>query len=43
MTMMRIDPFRELDRLSQQLLRGTVSRPVAFPMDAWKEDDQFVV
>lgn len=43
MSMLRIDPFREFDRLSQQMLRGTLARPVALAMDAWKEDDEFVV
>ncbi|WP_034652343.1 Hsp20/alpha crystallin family protein [Corynebacterium vitaeruminis] len=41
--MMRIDPFRELDRLSQELLRGTLARPVALTMDAWKDDETFVI
>lgn len=36
------DPFRDLDRLTQQLL-GTTSRPVAMPMDAWREGDRFVI
>ncbi len=36
------DPFREFDRLTQQLL-GTTNRPVAMPMDAWREGDQFVL
>ena len=36
------DPFRDLDRLAQQLL-GTTSRPVAMPMDAWREGDRFVI
>jgi len=40
--LMRTDPFRELDRLSQQLL-GTTARPSAMPMDAWREGDEFVV
>lgn len=40
--LMRTDPFRELDRLTQQLF-GTVSRPAAMPMDAWREGDEFVV
>ncbi len=40
--LMRTDPFRELDRLTQQIL-GTASRPAAMPMDAWREDDRFVV
>ncbi len=36
------DQFRELDRLAQQLL-GTTNRPVAMPMDAWREGDRFVL
>jgi HSP20 family protein len=36
------DPFRDLDRLAQQVL-GTTSRPVAMPMDAWREGDRFVI
>lgn len=40
--LMRSDPFRELDRWTQQVL-GTVARPVAMPMDAWRDGDQFVV
>lgn len=42
MVLMRTDPFRELDRLSQQLL-GTASRPTLMPMDAWRESDSFVI
>jgi HSP20 family protein len=42
MVLMRTDPFRELDRLSQQIL-GTAARPAFMPMDAWREGDQFVV
>jgi HSP20 family protein len=43
--LMRTDPFRELDRLTQQLLgaSGTVARPAVMPMDAYREGDQFVV
>jgi HSP20 family protein len=44
--LMRTDPFRELDRLTQQLLGntpGTWSRPTAMPMDAYRDGDQFVV
>jgi HSP20 family protein len=44
--LMRTDPFRELDRLSQQLLSntpGTWSRPTAMPMDAYRDGEQFVV
>ena len=40
--LMRTDPFRELDRLTQQVF-GTAARPAAMPMDAWQEDDEFVV
>lgn len=43
--LMRSDPFRELDRLTQQVLgmNGTAARPSAMPMDAWREGDTFVV
>jgi HSP20 family protein len=44
--LMRTDPFREFDRLSQQLLgpaAGTWSRPAAMPMDAYRAGDEFVV
>ncbi|MFD1211340.1 Hsp20/alpha crystallin family protein [Arthrobacter sp. GCM10027362] len=40
--LMRTDPFRELDRLTQQVF-GTPARPAAMPMDAWREGDEFVV
>ncbi|WP_310056341.1 Hsp20/alpha crystallin family protein [Arthrobacter ginsengisoli] len=40
--LMRTDPFRELDRLTQQVF-GTAARPAAMPMDAWQEDGDFVV
>ena len=36
------DPFRDFDRLTQQLL-GTTNRPSAMPMDAWREGDRFVI
>lgn len=36
------DPFRELDRLTQQVF-GTVARPTGMPLDAWREGDEFVV
>ena len=42
MMLMRTDPFRELDRLTQQVF-GTAARPAAMPMDAWPEDGEFVV
>ncbi|MGI8614110.1 MAG: Hsp20/alpha crystallin family protein [Nocardioidaceae bacterium] len=40
--LMRTDPFREFDRLTQQLM-GTPARPVAMPMDAYRKDDVFYV
>ncbi|WP_305082312.1 Hsp20/alpha crystallin family protein [Nocardia sp. BSTN01] len=40
--LMRTDPFRDLDRSTQQVF-GTQARPVAMPMDAWREGDEFVV
>jgi HSP20 family protein len=42
MMLMRTDPFRELDRLTQQVL-GTATRPAAMPMDAFRDGDTFVV
>ena len=42
--LMRTDPFRDFDRLAQQLLgAGTTSRPAVMPMDAWREGDTFVL
>ena len=42
--LMRTDPFRDFDRLAQQLLgTGSTSRPAIMPMDAWREGDSFVV
>ena len=40
--LMRTDPFRDLDRLTQQVF-GTAARPTAMPMDAWRQKDSFVV
>lgn len=40
--LMRTDPFRELDRLTQQVF-GTAARPAGMPMDAWREGETFVV
>lgn len=40
--LMRTDPFRELDRVTQQVL-GTPSRPAAMPIDAYRSGEQFVV
>ena len=42
--LMRTDPFRDLDRLAQQLVgTGTAARPAVMAMDAWRENDSFVV
>jgi HSP20 family protein len=45
--LMRTDPFRELDRLTQQFFGGqspgTWSRPTPMPMDAYRQGDQYVV
>ena len=43
--LMRSDPFRELDRLTQQVFgtSGTPARPAVMPMDAWREGDNFLV
>jgi HSP20 family protein len=40
--LMRTDPFRELDRITNQLM-GTMARPVAMPIDAYRKDDVFYV
>ena len=40
--LMRTDPFREFDRLTQQVF-GTSTRPTAMPLDAWREGDEFVI
>ncbi|MEU4732915.1 MULTISPECIES: Hsp20/alpha crystallin family protein [unclassified Streptomyces] len=40
--LMRTDPFRELDRLTQQVL-GSATRSAALPLDAFREGDSFVV
>ncbi|MEU4213609.1 Hsp20/alpha crystallin family protein [Streptomyces sp. NPDC026206] len=40
--LMRTDPFRDLDRLTQQVF-GTVARPTTMPMDAYRSGDEFVV
>ncbi len=43
--LVRTDPFRELDRLTQQVFGalGTTARPTGMPMDAWREGEEFVV
>jgi HSP20 family protein len=43
--LIRTDPFRDLDRLSQQVFgaAGTTARPAIMPMDAWRDGEEFVV
>ncbi|MEB3020891.1 Hsp20/alpha crystallin family protein [[Mycobacterium] crassicus] len=40
--LMRTDPFRELDRFTQEVL-GTAARPAGMLMDAWRDGDEFIV
>ncbi|WP_138413232.1 Hsp20/alpha crystallin family protein [Sinomonas gamaensis] len=40
--LMRTDPFRELDRLTRQVL-GNAALPSAMPLEAWRQDGEFVV
>jgi HSP20 family protein len=43
--LMRTDPFRELDRRTQQVdgTTGTSARPAVMPMDSWRDGGRFVV
>ncbi|GAA2310859.1 Hsp20/alpha crystallin family protein [Streptomyces kunmingensis] len=44
--LMRTDPFREIDRLAQQLFTGgagTWSKPTQMPMDAYRDGDAYVI
>ena len=43
--LMRTDPFRELDRLTQQLMgtSGTWTRPTPMPLDAYRAGDEYVI
>jgi HSP20 family protein len=43
--LMRTDPFRDVDRLAQQLFgnSGTWSRPAAMPLDAYRSGNEFVI
>ena len=43
--LMHTDPFRDLERLTQQAFGapGTLARPSAMPMDAWRDGDSFRV
>lgn len=40
--LIRTDPFRDLDRVTQQVL-GTSARPAAMPIDAYRDGEAFVV
>ncbi len=40
--LMRTDPFRELDRLTDAVF-GTAARPAVMPMDAYRQGDAFYV
>ena len=40
--LMRTDPFRDFDRLTQQVF-GTMARPAAMPMDAFRRGDTFYI
>ena len=42
MVLMRTDPFRDIDRWTQQVF-GTAARPAVMPMDAWQDGDKFIV
>lgn len=43
--LMRTDPFREMDRIVQQLsgTSGTWSKPSVMPMDAYRQGDSYVI
>ncbi len=36
------DPFREMDRLTNQLMSGTRT-PASLPMDVWRSGDEYRV
>jgi HSP20 family protein len=41
--LMRFDPYREFDRLAEQLAATASQAPRAFPMDAYRRGDQFII
>ncbi|AUY53725.1 Hsp20/alpha crystallin family protein [Streptomyces sp. CB01881] len=43
--LLRTDPFRELDRLTQQFFgtSGTWSRPTPMPLDAYRAGEEYVI
>jgi HSP20 family protein len=40
--LMRTDPFRDFERLTEAVL-GSRARPAVMPMDAWREGERFVI
>jgi HSP20 family protein len=44
-SLIRFDPFNDVDRLTRELLsgRGASERPQGFPMDAYRRGEQFLV
>jgi HSP20 family protein len=45
MSLVRTDPFRDVDRLFEQMVGGLgrTPRPQAVPMDAYRKDDTFLI
>ena len=43
MMLLRFDPFRDLDRLTQQLWQQPLGRPSIMPMDCYRDGDRVVV
>ncbi len=41
--LMRFDPFRDIDRLWDQVSGATARAPRSFPMDAFRRGDEFVI
>jgi HSP20 family protein len=41
--LMRFDPFRDLDRITEALAQQTQQAARSFPMDAYRRGEQFVV
>ena len=41
--LIRFDPFREFDRLTEQLASTATRVPRSFPMDAYRRGEQFIV
>ncbi|MFD6952010.1 heat-shock protein Hsp20 [Nocardiopsis sp. TSRI0078] len=42
MMLMRTDPFRDIDRLTERIL-GSAGRPATMPIDAYRDGDVFIV